>query len=322
MRSEHPRIDPPRASLLQRIMQSWLVQGVQAWLAADGLRLSAAMAFYAMLSLAPLLVLVVAGLGWWLDRTVVEETMIDQVEAITGERTAAVVQQALHSAMEPTQGLIATVIAFVVLLSAATGVFVALQDSLKAIWGVAKSENQPWWWLLVLRLRGVGYMLALGGLMLVSLVLSAVMRVVAKVLSGVVSHPWIWMALNEVVSFVIVTLLFVGMMRISDGRKPSLRYLVRAGAIGAALFTLGKHAMTMYLSGAAIVSAYGAAGSLVALLMWLYFSSAILLLSASLAKAMSDADAVPLQSGDSDHDKPAAGDASPRAEDLPVQTTQ
>lgn len=288
---------PNPSKLMQvkdRAMASWLARGVLSWLDVDGMRLSAAMAFYAMLSLAPLLVLVVAGLGWWVDRSVVEETMLTQVEAITGERTASMIEQALHSATQPTQGLIATLIAFGVLLSAATGVFVALQDSLKAIWGVAKSDDQPWWWLLVLRLRGVVYMLALGGLLVVSLILSTAMRIVSNILGDVITYPWIWTLLNEAVSFIVVTVLFVGLMRISDGHKPALRYLLRASAIGAVLFTIGKHAMTMYLSGAAVVSAYGAAGSLVALLMWLYFSSAILLLSASLAKAMSDAHDAPL----------------------------
>ncbi|WP_172425172.1 YihY/virulence factor BrkB family protein [Vandammella animalimorsus] len=293
------------ARLQASVMQHWLVRGVMAWLDADGMRMSAAMAFYAMLSLAPLLVLVVAGVGWWVDRSVVEDTMLSQVQAVAGERTAAVVQQALNSATAPAQGVIASLIAFGVLLSAATGVFVALQDALKDIWEQSRDENQPWWWLLVLRLRGVGYMLVVGGLLMVSLVLTTVLRVITPMLGDVLSHPWALLLLNETISFLFIALLFVGLMRISDGKKPSMRYLVRAAAIGAILFTLGKHAMTAYLAGAAVVSAYGAAGSLVALLMWLYFSSAILLLAASLAKAMADADHVPLEEPADAHASPA-----------------
>ncbi|MDO4724531.1 MAG: YihY/virulence factor BrkB family protein [Comamonadaceae bacterium] len=292
------------ARLQATVMQHWLVRGVMAWLDADGMRMSAAMAFYAMLSLAPLLVLVVAGVGWWVDRSVVEDTMLSQVQAVAGERTAAVVQQALNSATAPAQGVIASLIAFGVLLSAATGVFVALQDALKDIWQQARDENQPWWWLLVLRLRGVGYMLVVGGLLMVSLVLTTVLRVITPMLGDVLSHPWALTLLNETVSFLFITLLFIGLMRISDGKKPSMRYLARAAAIGAILFTLGKHAMTAYLAGAAVVSAYGAAGSLVALLMWLYFSSAILLLAASLAKAMADADHAPLEEPSDAHAAP------------------
>ncbi|MDO4706120.1 MAG: YihY/virulence factor BrkB family protein [Comamonadaceae bacterium] len=269
------------------------MRGLNLWLEIDGMRQSAAVAFYAMLSLAPLLVLVVAGLGWWLDRSVVEETLLQQIRDVTGEKAAAVVQHALQSATAPEQGAIATVIAFGVLMSAATGVFVALQDALADIWGVKHSAHKraPMWQLLVLRLRGMGYVLALGGALMLSLVVSAVLRVLTRMLDDVIANPWFWGTFNEVVGLLFVTLLFVGMMRISDGRKPSLRYLVWGSLIGAVLFTLGKHAMTLYLSEAAVVSAYGAAGSLVALLMWLYFSSAILLLAASLAKAMSQSGA-------------------------------
>ena len=266
----------------------WLVQAVQAWLKADGLRMSAAMSFYAMLSLAPLLILVVAMLGWWLDRSVIESSVIAQVQAVTGERTANLVQQALNSATTKSEGIIATIIAFGVLLSAATGVFVALQDSLKVIWGHPREAELPWWWALVLRLRGVGYMLVFGALLILSLIMSTVLLVLNRWLSDYVSYPLFWSGLNEVVSFIFITLLFCGMMRISDGSKPRLRYLMVGSAIGAALFALGRHYMTVYLSGAAVVSAYGAAGSLVALLMWIYFTSAILLLSASCAKALSD----------------------------------
>lgn len=255
------------------------------------MRQSAAVAFYAMLSLAPLLVLVMAALGWWIDRAVVEQTLLTQVREITGDKAAALVEQILQSVTAPQQGVLASLIAFAVLLSAATGVFVALQDALNAIWGMPPDKRRtPVLQLLVLRLRGMGYMLGLGGALLISLVVSAVLRVLSRMLDDIIHYAWFWNALNEVVSLLFVTLLFVGVMRMSDGRKPSLRYLVRAALLGAALFTLGKHAMALYLADAAVVSAYGAAGSLVALLMWLYFSSAILLLAASMAKTMEEVD--------------------------------
>lgn len=276
--------------LKNRLEGFWLARAVQSWLKADGPRLGAAISFYAMLSLAPLLVLVVAMLGWWLDRSVIEDNVIAQVQEITGARTAMLVQHALNSATAKSEGIIATIIATGVLLSAATGVFVALQDALKIIWGQPKDGPAPWWQTLVLRLRGVGYMLVFGGLLIASLVASTVLKFVAKWLHEYdhVSHPWLWSALNEAVSFVFITLLFCGMMRLSDGAKPRLRHLLAGSAIGAALFAVGRHFMTAYLSGAAAVSAYGAAGSLVALLMWLYFTSAILLLAASCAKTLDD----------------------------------
>lgn len=290
-----------RPSLLHKIARAktfienfWLVHAVQDWLKADGLRMSAAMSFYAMLSLAPLLILIVAVLGWWLDRSVIETSVITQVQAIAGDRTAALIEQALQSASTKSQGIFASVIAFGILLSAATGVFVALQDSLKAIWGSAnEGPKKPVWSMLMLRLRGVGYMLIFGGLLILSLITSTVLRFVDAHWHDVIAIPLFWGALTEGVSFIFIALMFCGMMRISDGEKPSLRYLAIGAAIGAALFAVGRHFMTAYLAGAAAVSAYGAAGSLVALLMWIYFTSAILLFSASCAKALAQSQATP-----------------------------
>lgn len=247
------------------------------------------MAFYAMLSLAPLLVLLMAILGWWLDKSVVEGSIINQVAAVAGERTAELVQQAISSVTTKSEGIIASLLATGILLSAATGVFVALQDSLRVIWGSGNDANAPWWHILVIRLRGLGYMLMMGAILMLSLALSTVLRVLAVWLQDEIAYPWFWTALNEAISFVIITLLFCGLMRISDGRKPTLRHLLYGAAFGAVLFAIGRHFMTLYLSSAAAVSAYGAAGSLVVLLMWIYFTSAVLLLGASCAQALDDA---------------------------------
>ena len=143
-----------------------------------------------------------------------------------------------------------------------------------------------------LRLRGLAYVLALGFLLLVSLALSTLINLLAgwagSHLSVAPLAPLL-MAVNEAVAFGFAVALFVGLMRIGMGRKPSLRYLVMGALVGALLFTLGKQLLAWYLSTAAVVSAYGAAGSLVVLLMWIYFSSAILLFSASCAQAFETA---------------------------------
>ncbi|WP_395025727.1 YihY/virulence factor BrkB family protein [Comamonas odontotermitis] len=269
---------------------------VQLWLGADGLRMSAAMSFYGMLSLAPLLLLIVGLLGWWLDRAYIESTLIHQVESVMGTQVAGVVRGALQSAQTKSQGLIASAVGFVMLLSGATGVFVELQTSLERLWNHGQDVDKsgtPWWYSLMQRLRGLGYILVLGFLMLISLVITTMLSVTTK-WAGTVLHmqaPSLLMGVvNEAVSFVITVTLFVGMMRIGTGDKPRLRYLIAGAGIGALLFTVGKQVLAWYLSTAAVVSAYGAAGSLVVLLMWIYFSSAILLFGASCARALDNAD--------------------------------
>ena len=270
-------------------------RAVQMWLDADGLRMSAAMSFYGMLSLAPLLLLLVGVLGWWMDRSYLEANLVWQVQSVMGPQVADVVRQAMASAQEPAEGRLASILGFVVLLSGATGVFVELQSALERLWrrdGASPEQRAAWWRMASLRLRGLAYVLALGFLLLVSLALSTLINVLAgwagSRLSIAPLAPLLQIV-NEAVAFGFAVALFVGLMRIGMGPKPSMRYLVMGALVGALLFTLGKQLLAWYLSTAAVVSAYGAAGSLVVLLMWIYFSSAILLFSASCAQAFETA---------------------------------
>ena len=253
------------------------------------------MSFYGILSLAPLLVLMVALLGWWLDRAYIETSLVRQISSVIGEQGAQVVKQAISSAQAPSEGITASLIALVLLLSGATGVFAELQDAFERLWrrGSGQAPQQKWWYGATLRLRGIAYILAFGFLLLVSLGVSTTLGLVS---TWVVGHlpvekivfQEIAFGLNEVISFAFCVGLFVALMRMSAGPKPSLRYLVMGASAGAVLFAVGKHVMALYLSTAAVVSAYGAAGSLVVILMWIYFSSAVLLLSASMARAWCD----------------------------------
>ena len=267
-----------------------LWRAVQQWLDADGLRMSAAMSFYGILSLAPLLVLMVAVLGWWLDRAYIETSLVSQFSSVIGKQGAAVVKQAIASAQKPSEGIAASLIAFTLLLTGATGVFAELQDAFERLWrrGSGQQPQQRWWYSATLRLRGIAYILAFGFLLLVSLVVSTTLGLFSTWAGSYLPIEKIAFGLNELISFAFCVALFVALMRMSAGPKPSLRYLVMGASAGAVLFAVGKHFMALYLSTAAVVSAYGAAGSLVVVLMWIYFSSAVLLLSASMARARCD----------------------------------
>lgn len=265
-------------------------RSVNLWLDADGLRMSAAMSFYGILSLAPLLVLLVAVLGWWLDRSYIESSLIREIGGVIGEQGAQMIKQALASAQKPSEGLLASGIAFILLLSGATGVFAELQDAFERLWrhDTGVPSQQKWWYGASLRVRGIAYILAFGFLLLVSLVISAVLSFLTTWAGSYMPLERVAVVINELVSMAFSAGLFVALMRMSAGPKPAMRYLVMGGIAGGILFALGKYLMAIYLSTAAVVSAYGAAGSLVVLLMWIYFSSAVLLLSASVARALSD----------------------------------
>jgi membrane protein len=275
-----------RVRLLRPVRRAvWL------WIDADGARMSAAMSFYGILSLAPLLVLLVALLGWWLDRDSLQQGLIAQICTIVGEQGAAVIRQTLSSAQEPAQGLLASLLGFFVLFFGATGVFGELQSALQRLWthGHDAVPPLPWWHGASLRLRGVAYVLAFGFLLLVSLVVSTLLNLFAGWAGNWLPIAPLLRVLNEATAFGVCAALFVGLMRMSAGPKPRLRYLWLGAFMGASLFTAGRHVLAVYLSTAAVVSAYGAAGSLVVLLMWIYFSSAVLLFSAGCARAYEEA---------------------------------
>ncbi|NMM10791.1 MAG: YihY/virulence factor BrkB family protein [Polaromonas sp.] len=286
------RIKASLAPVVSAVLRVYhpLRRAVDCWIRADGLRMSAAMSFYGILSLAPLLILLVAVLGWWLDRNYIETSLVSEIRGVIGAQGAQVVQQALSSAQKPSEGIAASLFAFLLLLSGATGVFAELQDAFERLWrqGSGEVPLQKWWYSASLRLRGIAYILAFGFLLLVSLAISTFLGLLSGWAGSYLAFEKIAWVINEVVSFGFCVALFVALMKMSSGPKPALRYLVMGSAAGAILFEVGKYLMAIYLSTAAVVSAYGAAGSLVVILMWTYFSSAVLLLSASVARAWSD----------------------------------
>ena len=280
---------PPRLRKAVRPLQP-IARAFDLWSDAGGMRMSAAMSFYGILSLAPLLLAIVAMLGWWMDRSMLESRLLSQLGSVIGAQGTAVIAEALKSAQEPSEGITASVIGFVVLLFGATGVFGELQNAFERVWshGRGPLPKDSFWHTASLRLRGVGYILVFGFLLLVSLVVSTVLSMFSGWAGGGVTLEIAMRVLNEVAGFVVGAALFVGLMRLSGGPKPKMKFLVFGACVGAILFTIGRQLMALYLSSAAVVSAYGAAGSLIVLLMWIYFSSAVLLLGASCARAIEE----------------------------------
>ena len=266
------------------------LRATRLWSEVDGARMSAAISFYGVLSLAPLVLLLVGVLGWWLDRALVETGLVTQIGGLVGEQGSALIRHALESAREPAEGLIASVAGFVVLVVGATGVFRELQAAFERLWlaGSGVPATQKWWYGVSLRVRGIAYVLAFGFLLLVSLLMSTALNVASGWAGQWFALEQAVRVLSEVLAFAICAALFFGFMRLSNGPKPRSRSLWFGAVVGATLFTAGRQVLAMYLSSAAVVSAYGAAGSLVVLLMWIYFSAAVLLFGAGCAKAVEE----------------------------------
>ena len=153
------RVPAPLKNLAERLRP--LSRAFTLWSGAGGMRMSAAMSFYGILSLAPLLLAIVAMLGWWVDRELLEKGLLSQLGSIMGEQGANVIEEALKSAKEPAEGIAASIIGFIVLLFGATGVFGELQNAFELVWsqGRGTPPKQNWRHTASLRLRGLGPLL-------------------------------------------------------------------------------------------------------------------------------------------------------------------
>jgi membrane protein len=239
-------------------------------------RFGASVALYTLFSIAPLLLLVAAVVALAFSHDQAQAALIDQARSLIGQRGAEAVQSVLQSAQKPKSGFIATAIAFITLLFGASGVFIELREALNAMWD-AKSRNSSGIMGLVKdRLFSFGMVLSVGFLLLVSLLLSAGMSFVEKFFGNVVPIPTpVLHVFNFVLSFVVISGLFALMFKFVPDTRVEWRD-VSVGAIGTALlFTIGKFLLGLYLGMASVGSTYGAAGSLVAVIVWVYYSAQI-----------------------------------------------
>ncbi|HVQ76627.1 MAG TPA: YihY/virulence factor BrkB family protein, partial [Candidatus Binatia bacterium] len=249
-------------------------------------QLAAALSYYTVLSLSPLVLVVVgvAGLVWSEDA--VRAQLLHQIEQLAGPAGAETVSTVLARGIDPGRDRISVAIGIATLLIGATTVFAQLQAALNQIWNVrAAPSNRVLWSLMRTRLLSLALVLALGFLLLVSLVVSAVLAGLHHYLSAALpAGGAVWQVVNVVVSLAVVAIL-VGMI---FKALPDVRIAwsdVWFGAMATSvLFTLGKSLIGLYLGHASIASSYGAAGSLVVFLVWVYYSSLIILFGAQVTQ--------------------------------------
>ena len=262
-------------------------QAGQEWLADKAPRLSAATAYYTILSLAPLLVISVSIAGMVFDKSAAREGIVGQFENLVGKTGASAIEQMLEHASEPSSGITAIVIGVVTLLLGASGVFGELQDAFNTVWNAPPKKSSGVWGMIKDRLFSFAMVLCVGFLLLVTLVLSTALTGTSNYLSqNVPGMPLAIRAGELLISFAIITLLFALMFKYLPDIEVPWRDAWKGAAVTAVLFTIGKYLIGLYLGKAAVASPYGAAGSLVALVVWVYYSAMILFFGAELTQAM------------------------------------
>lgn len=255
------------------------------WSKDKAARLAAALSFYTVFSLAPLILIAIAVAGLAFGREAASGAIAGQISRLIGPQAAEAIQGIIQNANRPAHGIIASVIGVVTLLFGASGVFGQLKDALNTIWGVQPKPGQGIWMFLKDRFLSFTMVLGVGFLLLVSLLLSTALSAFTGYLGGFASGiTWLGPVLDIVISLVVVTVLLGLMFKGLPDAEVQWRDVWIGAFLTAVLFTVGKFLIGLYLGRSSVGSAYGAAGSLVILLLWTYYSSQILFFGAEFTK--------------------------------------
>lgn len=244
-------------------------------------RLAAALAYYTLFSIAPLLVIAISLAGLVLQRDAVESQVLGQVSGLMGESGREAVEGMIQGASNISSGIVATALGVAALLLGATGFFGQLQDALNTIWEVQPKPGQGLWATVKQRFFSFSMVLGTAFLLLVSLVVSSVLATLSEYFQGVLpGADWIWSIVNFVVSFGVTTLIFALIFKVVPDVEIAWGDVWIGALVTALLFSIGRFALAEYLGRGSFSSTYGAAASLVILLLWVYYSAQILFLGA------------------------------------------
>ena len=244
-------------------------------------KLGAGLAYYTVLSLAPLLIVLLTVVGLVLGQQAAEGQVMAQIGDLMGAEGAQAIQAVIANANQPKTGILASVLGIVTLFIGASGVFTELHDALNTIWDVPASNDSGVWTLIRQRFLSFGMVLAIGFLLLVSLVVSAGVAAACKYVGNLLPMPAVALqAANFFVSLLVIAVLFAMIYRFLPDQRVEWRDVGIGAGATALLFSIGKLLIGLYIGKAGVGSAYGAAGSLVVVLAWVYYSAQVFLFGA------------------------------------------
>jgi len=255
------------------------------WSNDKGGRLGAALSYYTVFSLAPLLLVVISVAGLVFGRQAAEGSLFEQLAGLVGSDAARLIQSAVAKAHQTKGGVLGTGIGILVLLAGATGVVIELQDALDTVWKVRPRPNRGIWGVVRTRLLSVAMILTLGFLLLVSLVVNAALAALSGWLRAAFGNiavvSWV---IDAVVALTVISTLIALIYKILPDAKVAWRDVWVGALATAILFMIGKYLIGLYIGKASVGSAFGAAGSLAVLLVWIYYSAQIVLLGAEFTR--------------------------------------
>lgn len=285
-------ITRPNPFALMAALPEWLkhfglvlIESIKAWIDHRGASKGAALAFYTLFSLTPILVLAIAVAGYFFGEDAARGEIMAQIQGLTGPNAAQAIQALLAASRDPASGKLATLIASGLLLLAATTVFAELKASLDELWGIEESTQSALAELIRTRLLSVGLILVLALLLMASLLVNGALAVLeayaVKLFAGSTA---VLAMLSSGVSFCIIVTLFAAIYKTLPEAPLSWGDVWIGAVFTACLFSLGKSAIGLYLGKSGVESSFGAAGSLIAMLLWVYYSAQIFFLGAEFTR--------------------------------------
>lgn len=278
-------------AIMQNRWLEMLKRSYLGWMEDKALRLSAALAYYSIFSIAPLLVITIGVVGLVLGQEAVSGQLYGELKSYMGSQSAEAIQSMVQSASKPSQGVMATVMGFVLLILGASGVFGELKDALNTIWGVKPKEGLGIIGMVRGKFLNFGMVLVIGFLLLISLMMSTAIAGLNHRLESILALPsFVWSVLAFIISTGLVTTLFAMIFKVLPDAQIRWRHVWFGALITALLFEIGKTGLGWYLGREGTASAYGAAGSVVLLLLWVYYTSCILFFGAEFTQVVAEAD--------------------------------
>jgi membrane protein len=262
-----------------------LKTSVGSWSDDKAPRLGAALSYYTIFAMPPLFMIAIFMASLVFNPDSVRTQMFTEVGGLIGKRSAEAIQSAMAAQYEANKGLVASAIAIVTLLVTTTGLFIELQDALNTIWGVEAKPGQGFWGFVRIRLLSFAMVVGIGFLLLVSLLVSTALAAFSKYINGLMPGFGILSVVtSDLVSFAVITVLFAMIYKVLPDVKIAWRDVWIGAAVTSLLFTAGKFLLGWYLGRSTTISAYGAAGSVVLILLWVYYSAQILFFGAEVTK--------------------------------------
>jgi membrane protein len=263
------------------VKEGWSLfkEAIKAWSSDYAPSMGAALSYYTLFSIAPLLLIVIAIAGWFFGDEAVRGEVTAGLNGLMGEEGAKAIEDMIASASQPKEGAIAATVGVLVLLLGATTVFGELQNALDRIWRAPAREMGGVWRLLRSRLLSIGMILGIVFLLMVSLVFDAVLQGLGK-MWGTGAWEALAQFVNTVVGFALTTTAFALIYKLMPRAKIEWHDVWVGAAVTAVLFTLGKFLISLYIGRSAVASSFGAAGSLAVVMIWVYYSAQIFLLGA------------------------------------------